>query len=121
MNSTGTTSLPETQEETELAGKKELKNLAVAIQDLWSRARRVSDLLLQERAENARMKAKLVELEQSERNALSRLEQREHELSRLRLEYAQLQTNGSSIYTKEEKEALQAKIKEMISKINSRL
>jgi hypothetical protein len=49
------------------------------------------------------------------------LEQREQELHKLRIEYLQLQSNGSSIYSKEEKEELKMKIKELISKINSRL
>jgi chromosome segregation ATPase len=121
MNSTGTPPLADVQEETELAGKKDLKQLTAAIQELWVKARRVSEMLLRVRAEHARMKQKLSEVEQSERETKSRLEQRELELSRVRNEFLQLQSNGSSIYSKEEKEAIKAKIKEMISRINSRL
>lgn len=113
--------MADVQEETELAGKKDLKQLAAAIQELWVKARRVSEMLLRVRAENAQMKKKLSEVEQSEREIKSRLEQREQELNRVRNDFLQLQSNGSSIYSKEEKEAMRAKIKEMISKINSRL
>lgn len=113
--------MPDVHEDTELAGKKDLKQLAESIQELWTKARRVSDLLLQVRAENAQLKSRNAELEQSDQEARTRLEQREQELRKLRIDYVQLQSNGSSIYSKEEKEELKTKIKELISKINSRL
>ncbi len=121
MNPTGTPPLPDVHEDTELASKKDLKHLAESIQALWSKARRVSELLLQVRAENTQLTTKVAELERSEREVRTRLEQREQELHKLRTEYVQLQSNGSSIYSKEEKEELRTKIKELISKINSRL
>jgi chromosome segregation ATPase len=121
MNPTGTPPLPDVHEDTELASKKDLKHLAESIQDLWTKARRVSDMLLQARAENTQLQARNAELERSEREVKSRLEQREQELHKLRIEYVQVQSNGSSVYSKEEKEELKTKIKELISKINSRL
>jgi chromosome segregation ATPase len=121
MNPTGTPLLPDVHEDTELASKKDLKHLAESIQDLWTKARRVSDMLLQARAENTQLQARNAELERSEREVKSRLEQREQELHKLRIEYVQLQSNGSSVYSQEEKEELKTKIKELISKINSRL
>jgi len=121
MNPTGTTPLPDVHEDTELASKTDLKRLADSIQELWTKARRVSDLLLKVREENSQLKTRVAELERSEREGKSRLEQREQELHKLRIEYVQLQSNGSSIYSKEEKDELKTKIKELISKINSRL
>ncbi|HEY6952418.1 MAG TPA: hypothetical protein VI758_08410 [Bacteroidota bacterium] len=121
MNPTGTPPLPDVQEDTELAGRNNLNRLAASIQDLWAKARRVSDMLLQVRAENARLKTRVAELEQSERDVRARLEQREQDLHKLKMEVVQLQSNGSSIYSKEEKDELKTKIKELISKINSRL
>jgi len=121
MNPTGTPPLPDVHEDTELASKKDLKHLAESIQELWTKARRVSDLLLQARAENTQLNTRNAELERSEREVKSRLEQREQELHKLRIELVQLQSNGNSIYSKEEKDELKTKIKELISKINSRL
>ncbi len=121
MNPTGTPPLPDVQEDTELAGKRDLKHLAASIQELWSKAKQVSDLLLQVRADNTQLKTKIAELEQGERELKSRLEQREQELHKLKIDYVQLQSNGSSIFSREEKEQLRAKIKELVSKINSRL
>jgi chromosome segregation ATPase len=121
MNPTGTPPLPDVQEDTELASKKELRHLAASIQELWTKARHVSDLLLQVRSENAQLKNRIAELERSEREVSSSLEQREQELHKLRVDYVQLQSNGSSIYSKEEKDELKTKIKDLISKINSRL
>ena len=121
MNPTGTPPLPDVHEDAELASKKDLKHLAESIQELWTKARRVSDLLLQARAENTQLNTRNAELERSEREVKSRLEQREQELHKLRIELVQLQSNGNSIYSKEEKDELKTKIKELISKINSRL
>jgi chromosome segregation ATPase len=121
MNPTGTPTLPDVHEETELASKNDLKRLADSIQDLWAKARRVSDLLLQVRSENAQLKTRNAELERAEREVKTRIEQREQELHKLRIDFVQLQSNGSSIYSKEEKDELKTKIKELISKINSRL
>jgi chromosome segregation ATPase len=121
MNPTGTPTLPDVHEDTESAGKIELKHLADSIQELWAKARRVADFLLQVRAENSQLKTRNAELERSERETKSRLEQREQELHKLRTELVQLQSNGNSIYSKEEKDELKTKIKELISKINSRL
>ena len=113
--------MPDVQEESELSGKRDLKQLALSIQDLWSKARLVSDLLTQVRMDNSRLKTKIAELEQGARELKTLLEQREQELHKLKLEYVQLQTNGSSVFSKEEKEQLRTKVKELISKINSRL
>jgi chromosome segregation ATPase len=121
MNPTGTPPLPDVQEDTELAGKRDLKHLAASIQELWSKARQVSDLLLQVRTDNAQLRSKIAELEQGERELKTRLEQREQELHKLKIDYVQLQSNGSSIFSREEREQLRTKIKELISKINSRL
>jgi chromosome segregation ATPase len=121
MNPTGTPPLPELQEDTELAGKRDLKNLAASIQELWVKARRISESLLELRRENSGLNNKIAELERSERETKVRLEQREQELHKLKIDYLQLQSNGSSIYSKEEREELRTKIKDLISKINSRL
>ena len=121
MNPTGTPPLPDVQEDTELASKRDLKHLAASIQDLWSKARQVSDLLLQVRSDNSQLKSKIAELEQGARELKTLLEQREQELHKLKLEYVQLQSNGSSDFSREEKEQLKTKVKELITKINSRL
>jgi chromosome segregation ATPase len=121
MNPTGTPPLPDVQEDTELASKNDLRHLAASIQLLWAKARRVAELLVQVRGENTQLKSKVAELERTEREMKVSLEQREQELHKLRIEYLQLQSNGSSIYSKEEKEELKMKIKELILKINSRL
>ena len=59
---------------------------------------------------------RVAELEQSERQLRETLMGKEKDLERLRHEVAKLQLNGSEAFTKEEKEALKAKIKEMIAK-----
>ena len=121
MDPTGNPPLPDVHEDTELASKKDLKRLAESIQELWAKARQVSEVLLRMRTENAQLKSRNAELERSEREVQTRLEHREQELHKLRIDFVQLQSNGNSIYSKEEKEELKTKIKELISKINSRL
>ncbi len=106
--------LPEQHVEAEVGGKKDLKHLEESLQSLWEKARRVSDTLLHAKEENNTLRA-------SEQYLRAELERRESDLQRIRKEFLQLQSNGSDIFTKEEKEALKNKIKELIGKINSRL
>jgi hypothetical protein len=60
-------------------------------------------------------------LEGNELRLKQELSGRERELERLRQEALRLQSDGSDMLTKEEKEALKGRIKDLIAKINSHL
>jgi len=100
---------------------KDIKTLETSLEALWDKARRVSEVLVQLKETNGVLQRKVEDLEIVEQNLKQELAARERELERLRQEALRLQSNGSNILTKEEKEALKARIKDLIGKINSHL
>ena len=114
--------MPELQVESEAAAsKKDLRHLEEILQKLWEKARLVSDSINRMRDENQSLKQRVSELEHVERKLISELQKSDLELQRIRGDLLKLQSNGSELYTKEEKEALKTRIKELILRINSRL
>ena len=114
-------SLPEQLIDAETAEKKDLRRLEESLQSLWEKARLVSDLLLKLKAENKELKSKLSSLELKERRWTEEIRQREREIEEVRVQLAHAQSNGRSLFSKEESEALKSRLKELIVKINSRL
>jgi len=114
--------LPELQVESEAAAsKKDLRHVEEILQKLWEKARTVSDTLSRMREENRTLKNRVAELEHIERKLISELQKSDLDLQKLRTDLLKVQSNGSESFTKEEKEALKTRIKELIARINSRL
>lgn len=107
--------------DTEMSEKKGLKHLEDALQTLWDKARHVSDVILRLKAENKELQNRILSLELKERRSTEDLQRREHDLSEMRTQLAQAQSNGSSLFSKEESEVLKSRLKELIMKINSRV
>jgi anion-transporting ArsA/GET3 family ATPase len=113
--------LPEQLIDTEMADKKDLKHLEESLQILWDKARRVSEVILKLKAENKELQSRISGLELSERRSMEELRRRENDLNEIRAELAKAQSNGSSLFSKEESEVLKSRLKELILKINSRV
>ena len=113
--------MPEQLIDAETAEKKDLRQLEESLQSLWEKARLVSDLLLRLKAENKELHSRLSSLELKERRCTEELRQREQEMEEVRAQLTQVQSKGSSLFSKEELEALKLRLKELIGKINSRL
>jgi DNA repair exonuclease SbcCD ATPase subunit len=113
--------LPEQLIDTEMTDKKGLKRLEDALQALWDKARRVSDVLLQLKAENKELQSRILGLELKDRRSMEGLQRREHDLNEIRTQLEQTQSNGSSLFSKEESEVIKSRLKELINKINSRV
>jgi hypothetical protein len=113
--------LPEQLIDAETAEKKDLRRLEESLQSLWEKARLVSDLLLRLKTENKELQSRISSLELKERRWAEELRQREQEMEEVRAQLAQVQSKGSSLFSKEELEALKSRLKELIVKINSRL
>lgn len=113
--------MPEQQLETEAVSKKDVRHFEEVLQRLWEKARLVSELLIRLKSENKTLKDRVAELEAAETLLKSESDRQSQEFQRIRKELLQLQSNGSNIYTKEEKEELKTRIKDLIAKINSRL
>jgi predicted nucleic acid-binding Zn-ribbon protein len=113
--------LPEQLIDAETAEKKDLRQLEESLQSLWEKARLVSELLLRLKAENKELHSKLSGLELKEQRWAEELRRREQEIEEVREQLAHAQSNGSSLFSKEESEVLKSRLKELIVKINSRL
>lgn len=100
--------------ETEVTGGRATDQVESSLQKLWEKARRLSEALLRVQKENQALRRRVEELETMEKRLANELRGREQELLKL-------QSNGSGMFTHEEKEALASKIKELIAKINARL
>jgi septal ring factor EnvC (AmiA/AmiB activator) len=107
--------------EAEVISGKDSKTIETSLEALWDKARRVSEVLVQLKETNGVLQRKVEDLESVEQNLKQELAAKERELERLRQDALRLQSNGSNILTKEEKEALKARIKDLIGKINSHL
>jgi septal ring factor EnvC (AmiA/AmiB activator) len=113
--------LPDQHVTAEVLSGKDIKTLENSLEALWDKARRVSEVLVQLKETNGVLQRKVEDFEIVEQNLKQELVAKERELERLRQEALRLQSNGSNILTKEEKEALKARIKDLIGKINSHL
>jgi len=102
-------------------GKTDVRHLEQAVQKLWEKARLVAGLLGRLREENESLRKRVGELESVERKLIGEMQKSDMDLQKTRTDLLKLQSNGSDAFTKEEKEALKLKIKELISKINARL
>jgi chromosome segregation ATPase len=105
----------------DLSGAPDIKDIESSLQKLWERARRLSEVILQLRKENEQLRSTLAEHQDSEHSLSASMRRKEQELAGVQAELKKLQQNGSSFLNREEKEALTAKIKELISKIDARL
>ena len=113
--------MPEQLIDAETVEKKDLRQLEGSLQALWEKARLVSDQLLRLKAENKELQSRISSLELKERRWTEELQRREHDLEEVRAQLAHAQSNGRSLFSKEESEALKLRLKELIVKINSRL
>ena len=113
--------MPDQQVEAESISGKDIKSLESSLEALWEKARRVSEMLVHMRETNSDLLKRIDALESSDDHLKRELASKERELELLRKEALRLQSNGSNFLTKEEKEALKARIKDLIIKINSRL
>jgi chromosome segregation ATPase len=105
----------------ETTDKKDLKHLENSLQTLWEKAKQVSDALLRLKAENKELQSRISSLELKERRSIEELQHRERDLDEIRTQLEQAQSNGRSLFSKEESEVLRSRLKELIFKINSRV
>ena len=102
--------MPDQHVDAEVLSGKDIKSLEASL-----------ETLVHMREANAELLKRIETPESSDENMKRELAGKERELDLLRKEALRLQSNGSNFLTKEEKEALKARIKDLIIKINSRL
>ena len=113
--------MPDQHAEAEVMSGKEIRSLETSLEALWEKARRVSEVLVQMKETNVDLRKRVEDLEALEQRLMQGLADKVCEVERLSQEAVRAQANGSNILTKEEKEALKARIKDLITKISSHL
>ncbi len=113
--------MPDQHVEAEVISGKDIRSLEASLETLWEKARRVSEVLVQTKEMSVGLRKRVEDLEAVEQRLMKDLVDKEREVERLRQEVLRAQSNGSNILTKEEKEALKARIKDLVTKISSHL
>ena len=113
--------MPDQHAEAESVSGKDIRSLEISLETLWEKARRVSEVLVQMRETNGDLRKRVEDLEAVEQRLVQDLADKGREVERWHQEVLRAQSNGQNILTKEEKEALKARIKDLITKISSHL
>lgn len=113
--------MSETPVETEVTLGSNSGVLQPSLATLWRKVRDVSELVLRLKQENRDIKKQLNDHTLHERDLKQQIEILKAELEQTRVEVHKHQSNGSSVFTTEEKEALVLRIKELLAKLTSRL
>lgn len=113
--------MPDQHAEAEVISGKAIRSLETSLEALWEKARRVSEVLIQLKETNGDLRKRLEGLEAVEQRLMKDSAEKEREVERLRQEVLRAHSDGSHMFTKEEKEALKARIKDLITKISSHL
>ena len=113
--------MPDQHVEAEVLSGKDIRSLEISLEALWEKAHRVSEALVQTKEKNSDLRKRVEDLEAAEQRLMREVADKEREVEHLRQEALRLQSNGSNILTKEEKEALKARIKDLITKLSSHL
>ena len=107
--------------ETEVMAQKEFGTLETALRNLWDKARKTSELIISLREDNRALQRRISELETQLAQLQSEIVQKEQEIKKLQSDVSAASSNGNIILTRQEKEELKSKLKELITKINSHL
>jgi chromosome segregation ATPase len=96
-------------------------NLEIALRELWTKARKVSELISSLRADNRDLQMRIVELEREIRKIRTEIETKDMELASVKDRYASAHASLESSLSNDEKEVLRLRIKELLTKLNSHL
>lgn len=98
-------------------------SVEVALKHLWEKIRIATELISQLREQNELYRTQKEGFEQEVIRLRNALAQKDQELKQLKANHSALTNSigGNNILTSEEKEALKARIKELIARINSHL
>lgn len=109
------------QAEIDVGSSRGSRALENALTTLWEKARRASEIILGLREENRILQKKAADLEAELAAIKQSLDARSQEMRSLKEQFSVLQSHNNDSFSKEEKEALKAKIQELILKIDSYL
>lgn len=101
---------------------KDIENIEIVLKTFWEKMRIVSDHINRLKEEKKSLQHHQTELESELNRFHSQLNEKEQEIKKMRAEHAQLlNISTDDIFTKQEKEFIKERIRDLISKINSHL
>lgn len=93
-----------------------------ALKSVWDKIRLAAHLITQLREEKRVLTTRVGDLDRQIATMRSDVQSRDQEIKRLRSEHTHLlNANGHNSFTREEKDSIKVKIRDLISKINSYL
>ncbi len=101
---------------------KDIENIEIILKIFWEKVRIVSEQIDKLKDEKKNLQQNQSEYEVELSRLRSQLNEKEQEIKRLRIEQVQLRDiSNNELFTKQEKEFLKERIRDLISKINSHL
>jgi chromosome segregation ATPase len=97
------------------------RNIESAIKTLWEKARRAGELIAALKEENSGLRTKLEEVQLQLEQLNQELVQRDQTISQLEAEQAEADSKSNETFSNGEREALAAKVKDLLAKIDSYL
>ena len=95
--------------------------LESALNRIWEKARRASEVIVRLRDDNRALQKRVAELEAELANVKEGFGAKSEEINKLSKEFSLLESSNNDAFSREEKEELKNKIQELIHKINSHL
>ena len=97
------------------------RNIESALKTLWEKARRAGELIAALKEENTGLRTKLQEVQAEVEHLKEDLVQRDQTISKLEAEQAEADSKRAEMFSNGEREALAAKVKDLLAKIDSYL
>ena len=99
----------------------EANNIELALKTLWDKVRRAAEAIARLRVENSQLQSTVARMQQEMLQLKEDLSVREQEVRRLSAEKVEIQSARSSAFPDGEREVLNARVKELLGKIESYL
>ena len=95
--------------------------IELALKSLWDKVRRAAEVIARLRVENSQLQAAVAQMQRELLQLKEDLIKREQEIRKLSAEKAEIQSARTSGFSNGEREALSARVKELLGKIESYL
>ncbi len=99
----------------------EANSIELALKALWEKVRRAAEVIARLRAENSQLQSTVARMQEELSQLKEDLTAREQEIKRLSAEKIEIQSARNSVFPNGEREALSARVKELLGKIESYL
>jgi DNA repair exonuclease SbcCD ATPase subunit len=113
--------LTEQQADIEVGSIRDSKGLEGIFRTLWDRVRQAAELIEHLKGENRTLRGNNTQLVEQVASLRTELKEREEALHEIKEQHQQALNRSNNVFPVAEKEAVKARIRELITKINSHL